>query len=279
MFAETPRERLERPPQPATETIDGADLKTRGVQAFAGLSVPWSLRAPSVRQRRRRRHAKALELSPPMIRHVLFASAMLLATAANAPALAADAPLAAVSAPRLRLAAVRPGLLHVYATPDGETHLEVLKVAATAGDLPLTGLRAISYNPNKVEWHHAPEAQFAINLERGPAGRGLRRIQAQDRPGRPGLSGGHQGQGAHHPPPDPGHGAVHPPGGGLRRPRLGQGRTEGRPLTSRFRRSDALRSNSRACGPGAGARPGRRPRPPVGRRHSRSCPTPAWAVR
>ena len=95
-----------------------------------------------------------------MVRAVLFASAILLT---SAPATAADDPLAAVTAP-VSNTAVRPQLVHVYATPDGETHLEVLKVAATAGSLPLTGLRAISYNPNKVQWHHAPEAQFAINL-------------------------------------------------------------------------------------------------------------------
>jgi hypothetical protein len=99
----------------------------------------------------------------PVVKTALFASMILLVSAASAPAMAADKPLAAVSAP-VSNAAVRPRLLHVYATPDGETHLEVLQVAPTAGNLPLTGLRAISYNPNKVEWHHAPEAQFAINL-------------------------------------------------------------------------------------------------------------------
>ena len=59
---------------------------------------------------------------------------------------------------------VQPKVLHVYATADGESHLEVISVAATAGTLPLTGLRAVSYNPNKVDWHHAPQPQFAINL-------------------------------------------------------------------------------------------------------------------
>lgn len=57
-----------------------------------------------------------------------------------------------------------PKILHVYADAKGETHLEVIKVAPTAGTLPLTGLRAITYQPNKVDWHHAPTAQFAINL-------------------------------------------------------------------------------------------------------------------
>jgi hypothetical protein len=57
-----------------------------------------------------------------------------------------------------------PQVFHVYNTPDGESHLEVLKVAATAGDLPLANLRAISYRPNKVDWHNVPTPQFAINL-------------------------------------------------------------------------------------------------------------------
>ena len=57
-----------------------------------------------------------------------------------------------------------PKLLHVYTDPKGETHLVVITVASTAAMLPLTGLRAISYQPNKVNWHHAPAPQFAINL-------------------------------------------------------------------------------------------------------------------
>jgi hypothetical protein len=76
---------------------------------------------------------------------------------------AADAPASTVTAP-IANADVKPKVLHVYATPDGESHLEVLEVAPTAGKLPLSGLRAISYKPNKVDWHHAPTPQFAINL-------------------------------------------------------------------------------------------------------------------
>ncbi len=57
-----------------------------------------------------------------------------------------------------------PKLLHVYADAKGESHLEVITVGPTAGELPLTGMRAISYQPNKVTWHHAPTPQFAINL-------------------------------------------------------------------------------------------------------------------
>ena len=57
-----------------------------------------------------------------------------------------------------------PKLLHVYTSPNGETHLEVITVSPKAGVLPLTGLNAITYQPNKVDWHHAPTPQFAINL-------------------------------------------------------------------------------------------------------------------
>ncbi len=57
-----------------------------------------------------------------------------------------------------------PELLHVYTDAKGETHLETIAVSPKAGELPLTGLRAITYQPNKVNWHNAPSPQFAINL-------------------------------------------------------------------------------------------------------------------
>jgi hypothetical protein len=78
-------------------------------------------------------------------------------------AIMAAEPPAATTAP-IANTGVQPKLLHVYATPDGESHLEVLEVAPNAGTLPLAGLRAISYKPSKVDWHHAPTPQFAINL-------------------------------------------------------------------------------------------------------------------
>ena len=77
--------------------------------------------------------------------------------------MAADTPAQTVTAP-VANTDVQPRLFHVFATPDGESHLEQLSVAPTAGTLPLTGLRAISYKPNKVDWHLAPRPQFAINL-------------------------------------------------------------------------------------------------------------------
>lgn len=100
-----------------------------------------------------------------MIRSLMAAAALALLAAAppGGPARAADKPGSTVSAP-VSNPAVRPKVLHVYADSRGETHLEVITVAPGAGELPLTGLRAISYRPNKVNWHHAPTPQFAINL-------------------------------------------------------------------------------------------------------------------
>ena len=72
-------------------------------------------------------------------------------------------PLASVTAPQANNGA-RPRIFRVFATPDGESHIEQVEVAASAGPLPLTNLRAVSYSPAKVEWHLAPQRQFAINL-------------------------------------------------------------------------------------------------------------------
>ena len=102
----------------------------------------------------------------------LAAVMALAAVTTNAPAMgatlgrammAADTPAASTTAP-VANTDVQPRLLHVYATADGESHLEEISVAPAAGTLPLTGLRAISYKPSKVDWHHAPQPQFAINL-------------------------------------------------------------------------------------------------------------------
>jgi hypothetical protein len=102
---------------------------------------------------------------------ILVAAVLAASSGGHAPAaapqtgrllMAADAPRT-VTAP-VANTDVKPQLLHVYATADGESHLEVLSVEANAGQLPLAGLRAISYKPNKVDWHLAPAPQFAINL-------------------------------------------------------------------------------------------------------------------
>ena len=53
--------------------------------------------------------------------------------------------------------------LRVYATPDGETHIEELTVADTAGPIPVTAMRPRNYRPAEVTWHHTPAKQFVIN--------------------------------------------------------------------------------------------------------------------
>ena len=98
-----------------------------------------------------------------MIRAAMIGAAV--AALAAGAALAQPAPSAGstVSAP-VNNTSNPPRIWHVYATADGESHLESITVAPTATTLPLTGLRAISYQPNKVNWHNAPAPQFAINL-------------------------------------------------------------------------------------------------------------------
>jgi hypothetical protein len=101
-----------------------------------------------------------------MLMSALAAAAVLSAAGGAQPGrmlMAANEAPKTVTAP-IANAGVEPRLLHVYATPDGESHLEELSVAPNAGNLPLQWLRAISYKPNKVDWHHAPQPQFAINL-------------------------------------------------------------------------------------------------------------------
>ena len=98
-----------------------------------------------------------------MIRAAMIGAAVVAFSVGAAIAQPAPAPGATVGAP-VNNTGNPPKLLHVYADPKGETHLEAITVASTAAMLPLTGLRAISYQPNKVNWHHAPAPQFAINL-------------------------------------------------------------------------------------------------------------------
>jgi len=93
---------------------------------------------------------------------MLSVALFLVAAQVSAPSPAAPA-LTPVTAPQNN-ASQRPRIFRVYATPDGESHIEQVEVAATAGPLPLSNLRAVSYSPAKVEWHHAPSRQFAINL-------------------------------------------------------------------------------------------------------------------
>jgi hypothetical protein len=92
-----------------------------------------------------------------------MSATILLAAMALAAAPAGSNDLPSLAAPQSN-PSLQPRLLRVYATADGESHIEEIRVAPTAGPLPLTSMRAISYQPARVEWHVAPQRQFAINL-------------------------------------------------------------------------------------------------------------------
>ena len=53
--------------------------------------------------------------------------------------------------------------LHVYATADGESHIELVTISDSAGPVPVTGMRARNYRPAEVTWHQTPAKQFVIN--------------------------------------------------------------------------------------------------------------------
>jgi len=58
-------------------------------------------------------------------------------------------------------------LIHVYATPDGESHLERIEISNDAGEIPVTSMTARAYARNvtaAADWHTAPRRQFAINM-------------------------------------------------------------------------------------------------------------------
>lgn len=58
-------------------------------------------------------------------------------------------------------------LIHVYATPDGESHIDRIEIANDAGEIPVTGMTARAYArnvSNSADWHTAPRKQFAINM-------------------------------------------------------------------------------------------------------------------
>src|SRR5512139_3519649 len=90
----------------------------------------------------------------------MFALLPILALAASTPAQPTEQTVAAPVADTSN----QPRLVYVYAGPDGESHAREIEVSPSAGVLPLTGLRAVSYKPAKVQWHNAPSPQFAINL-------------------------------------------------------------------------------------------------------------------
>jgi hypothetical protein len=61
-------------------------------------------------------------------------------------------------------------LIHVWSTPDGESHLERREISNAAGEIPVTGMTARAYARNEAaaasaaDWHTAPRKQFAINM-------------------------------------------------------------------------------------------------------------------
>ena len=58
-------------------------------------------------------------------------------------------------------------LIHVYSTPDGESHLDFVEISNDAGEIPVTGMTARAYARSAssgADWHTAPRRQFAINM-------------------------------------------------------------------------------------------------------------------
>jgi hypothetical protein len=58
-------------------------------------------------------------------------------------------------------------LIHIFATPDGESHLERIEISNDAGEIPVTAMTARAYARNvssSADWHTAPRKQFAINM-------------------------------------------------------------------------------------------------------------------
>jgi hypothetical protein len=58
-------------------------------------------------------------------------------------------------------------LIHIYATPDGESHHQIVEISNAAGEIPVTAMTARAYARNvsgEADWHTAPRRQFAINM-------------------------------------------------------------------------------------------------------------------
>jgi hypothetical protein len=58
-------------------------------------------------------------------------------------------------------------LIHIYATPDGESHHQIVEISNDAGEIPVTSMTARAYARNvssEADWHTAPRRQFAINM-------------------------------------------------------------------------------------------------------------------
>jgi len=58
-------------------------------------------------------------------------------------------------------------VIRIYATPDGESHIEDLVIAEGAGPADITRMTAGVYRGSGAtapDWHTAPRRQFAINM-------------------------------------------------------------------------------------------------------------------
>lgn len=55
-------------------------------------------------------------------------------------------------------------IIHIYATPEGGSAVEVLTATEARKALPVVSVSANSYRPNAVEWHNAPGKVFSINI-------------------------------------------------------------------------------------------------------------------
>ena len=58
-------------------------------------------------------------------------------------------------------------LIHIYSTPDGESHVEHVEISNDAGEIPVTAMTARAYARSAAsapDWHTAPRRQFAINM-------------------------------------------------------------------------------------------------------------------
>jgi hypothetical protein len=58
----------------------------------------------------------------------------------------------------------RARFFHLYATPDGETHLRVRKVRPGADMAPLVGLNAAAFVQSVAPFHGVGRRQFVLNL-------------------------------------------------------------------------------------------------------------------
>ena len=61
----------------------------------------------------------------------------------------------------------RARLIHIYATPDGESHHQIVAISNDAGEIPVTAMTARAYARSmatSADWHTAPRRQFAINM-------------------------------------------------------------------------------------------------------------------